>query len=162
MNIFGVFTFRDCFEDNLIKSVVIDLWTRYSITIKPVMQVYDNIAKLIVLKVCIAINVCIPQCHSIFRLISICWQFCVSFLRYTSICKLDSFVSDVLDLCPEDVDNFHTQWGHTKFNTSVIIPCTGGSIGNVLRYCDVDRQWQEPDYSGCISVQIYLLKEQVR
>ncbi|VDI73005.1 Hypothetical predicted protein [Mytilus galloprovincialis] len=68
--------------------------------------------------------------------------------------------TDVLDLCPEDVDNFHTQWGHTKFNTSVIIPCTGGSIGNVLRYCDVDRQWQDPDYSGCISVQIYHLKEQ--
>ncbi|XP_052088676.1 adhesion G protein-coupled receptor L3-like [Mytilus californianus] len=57
----------------------------------------------------------------------------------------------VYQYCPVDVDQFESLWVYTVENTLVINSCPGDRAGTVSRLCNSNGEWEEPNYSTCIS-----------
>lgn len=67
-------------------------------------------------------------------------------------------LADSTYLCAENVDQFNTNWSKTAESTLVIVACNGENTGNASRYCNSEGQWEEPNYSNCISKSIKTYK----
>ncbi|XP_076079248.1 adhesion G protein-coupled receptor B3-like [Mytilus galloprovincialis] len=58
---------------------------------------------------------------------------------------------DVYQYCPSNVDQFGSNWEISIENAIAINPCPGNRTGTTSRFCNSYGEWEEPNYSTCIS-----------
>ncbi|VDI07820.1 Hypothetical predicted protein [Mytilus galloprovincialis] len=58
---------------------------------------------------------------------------------------------NVYQYCPSDVDQFGSNWEISIENAIAIKPCPGNRTGTTSRFCNSYGEWEEPNYSSCIS-----------
>eukprot|EP00062_Callorhinchus_milii_P006047 gi/632946186/ref/XP_007888434.1/ PREDICTED: cadherin EGF LAG seven-pass G-type receptor 3 [Callorhinchus milii] len=54
------------------------------------------------------------------------------------------------DRCPRSL-RAGVWWPRTKFGLPAVVPCPKGSLGTVIRHCDEEHGWLEPDLFNCTS-----------
>ncbi|XP_067676332.1 adhesion G protein-coupled receptor B1-like [Haliotis asinina] len=64
-------------------------------------------------------------------------------------------------LCPEITDSRGTEWPETVVNTTLVLPCPDGFLGNVRRVCGVTGEWEDLNYVTCVREEIAQIEEEV-
>ncbi|XP_067676070.1 adhesion G protein-coupled receptor L4-like isoform X2 [Haliotis asinina] len=64
-------------------------------------------------------------------------------------------------VCPEITDSRGTSWPQTVGNTTIVLLCPEGFLGDVRRVCDVTGEWKELNYITCVREEIDQIEEEV-
>ncbi|XP_067674738.1 adhesion G protein-coupled receptor L4-like [Haliotis asinina] len=64
-------------------------------------------------------------------------------------------------VCPEIPDSRGTLWPQTVGNTTLVLLCPEGFLGDVRRVCDVTGEWKELNYITCVREEIAEIEEEV-